>query len=251
MNEKDKFSGARELLQTQSFGLLSTQSVHTPGYPFGSVTPYVLDQRSRPFILISSIAEHTKNIQANPKVSLTVLADYAQGDVQAAARLTYLADAMLLDATKEDSDILEATADKYYRYFPHSQGYHQTHDFNFYRLEGVQTRFIGGFGQMYWADARAMGEVSPFSFAEEKKIIEHMNHDHADALKTFCKFFKAFDANQSTMVGINGDGFDILTEKGRLRFQFDEKVTDSNSARQALIRLVQKARQPKSESPNF
>ena len=34
-----------------------------PGFPFGSVVPYCLDEQGRPLILISRIAQHTHNLQ--------------------------------------------------------------------------------------------------------------------------------------------------------------------------------------------
>ena len=63
---------ARQFLRTAHHGILSTHSAKFAGYPFGSVTPFMLDHDCQPAILISSIAEHTKNIIYNPKVSLVV-----------------------------------------------------------------------------------------------------------------------------------------------------------------------------------
>ena len=63
---------AKQFLRSTHSGILSTISTKFAGYPFGSVTPFVLDHHCQPIILISSIAEHTKNIIANPKVSLLV-----------------------------------------------------------------------------------------------------------------------------------------------------------------------------------
>ena len=80
-------------------------SLDVPGYPFGSVAPYCIDQRGRPIIYISTIAQHTKNILADPRVSLTVVEGdgASDGDVQARGRLTYIADAR--PAGNEDVDL--------------------------------------------------------------------------------------------------------------------------------------------------
>ena len=75
---------ARRLLRRQQHGVLSTLSKKLDGYPFGSVTPFVLDHQARPVILISTLAEHTKNIAADPRVSL--LAHDTSTDIQANAR---------------------------------------------------------------------------------------------------------------------------------------------------------------------
>jgi putative heme iron utilization protein len=58
------------------------------GYPFGSLVPYVLDHDGRPIILVSRLAEHTKNIEADARVSLL-----AHDAVEARASLVALADA--------------------------------------------------------------------------------------------------------------------------------------------------------------
>ena len=65
---------ARELLLKEYRGVLSTHSKSMPGFPFGSVVPYCLDELGRPLILISRIAQHTHNLQKDPKCSLFVVA---------------------------------------------------------------------------------------------------------------------------------------------------------------------------------
>lgn len=57
---------ARELLLKEYRGALATQSKAMPGFPFGSVVPYCLDEQGRPLILISRIAQHTHNLQKIP-----------------------------------------------------------------------------------------------------------------------------------------------------------------------------------------
>src|SRR6478609_4973279 len=39
---EDPAAAARALLAAENIGVLSTISVHRPGYPYGSVTPYAL-----------------------------------------------------------------------------------------------------------------------------------------------------------------------------------------------------------------
>ena len=87
----DHVRAARELLLRNSFGVLSTISLDVPGYPFGSVTPYCFDENGQLIIYISHIAQHTRNIMADPRLSLTVLEDADSDDVQARGRVTYIA----------------------------------------------------------------------------------------------------------------------------------------------------------------
>ena len=78
-------SAARRYLRHHHHGALSTLSRKLAGYPFGSSVPFVLDHAARPAILISRLAEHTRNIHADPRVSLLV---HTPGvAVQAATRI--------------------------------------------------------------------------------------------------------------------------------------------------------------------
>src|SRR5471032_1810122 len=166
---------ARELLLKEYRGALSTLSKAMPGFPFGSVVPYCLDEQGRPLILISRIAQHTHNLQLDPKCSLLVGERDAE-DVQATGRVTLMAEATKL----VDPVAIEAAAQRYYRYFPESESYHSAHNFDFWVLAPVRYRFIGGFGAIHWLDDVAL--ANPFAGASETSMVEHMNEDHTKAI---------------------------------------------------------------------
>ena len=176
----NKSLSARGLLLKESFGVLSTISLDVPGYPFGSVTPYSVDDQCRPIVYISQIAQHTRNIIADPRVSLTVVENSGgSDDVQAKGRVTCIANARPVAETEA------GVRERYFRYFPSSRQYDQTHDFVFFRLEPVRVRFIGGFGQIFWVEPAEFMVPNPFSAVQELRIIEHMNNDHRDALNYY------------------------------------------------------------------
>src|ERR1700691_1792500 len=79
---------ARTLLHVGRIGSLSTLSLKQPGFPFGSVMPYGLESRGRPIFLISTMAMHTQNLQADPRASLLVTQADASGDPLGASRVT-------------------------------------------------------------------------------------------------------------------------------------------------------------------
>jgi len=214
------------LFLQESFGVLSTISLEPPGYPFGSVTPYCSDEQCRPIIYISTIAQHTKNIAADPRVSLTVVeSSGASHDVQALGRVTCLANACPIDAGESGS------SERYFRYFPAARQYDGTHDFSFFRLELVRIRYIGGFGQIYWVEPGTFAMANPFSVSQESRIIQHMNNDHRDALKQYA-------GGEAVMAGIDAEGFDLLRDGVKLRLLFETPVRNMEEARQALIALT-------------
>src|SRR5579872_7014359 len=79
---------ARTLMYLGRIGSLSTLSRKQPGFPFGSVMPYALDDRGRPIFLISTMAMHTQNLHANAHASLLVTQPDAGGDPLGASRVT-------------------------------------------------------------------------------------------------------------------------------------------------------------------
>ena len=218
---------ARALLLQETFGVLSTISVDLGGYPFGSVTPYCVDRSGHPIIYISPIAQHTRNIVADPRVSLTVVERTASDDVQAHGRVTCIANAIEADGDRD-------AAERYFRHFPSSRQYDQTHAFNFFRLEPVRVRFIGGFGQIFWVDPRDFVRTNPFSAAEEMRIIQHMNQDHADVLRRLA------GSDSVEMVGVDAEGFDMLNGDVKIRIPFAAPVTTMESARQAFVELARR-----------
>jgi heme iron utilization protein len=64
---------ARTLLYLGRVGSLSTHSRKQPGFPFGSVMPYALDDHANSIFLISTMAMHTQNLLADTRASLLVL----------------------------------------------------------------------------------------------------------------------------------------------------------------------------------
>lgn len=225
---------ARRLLLSQKHGVLSTHSVEVSGYPFGSITPYCLDRQGHALILISNLAQHFKNIRANPKVSLTVM-ESSGPEVQAQGRLTYLADAIGLEPSDQDA------RERYYNYFPSSREYKESHGFFFFRLKPVKLRFIGGFGKIDWLEPAEFFLPNPFTLEEERSILQHMNQDHSDALSHYLRRFKKIDLrgrDMVTMTGIDGEGFDLLAADQLIRFSFERFISNMDEARQTLMAMA-------------
>lgn len=221
---------ARKLLNHQGVGVLSTHSIDIEGYPFGSIAPYTLNYDGEPIILISDIAQHTRNIKQNNKVSLTVF-DSQADDPQSGSRLTWIGDAQPVDASDTQ------TRDRYLRYFPAAESYFEAHDFSFYRLGLRRARFIGGFGEIYWIEPDSMLVKNPFR-ETERGIVEHMNQDHQQALFHYCELFGFGGPESASMTGIDSEGFDLLVDKRKLRIDFDSAIHTTEEARAALVKLA-------------
>ena len=78
---------ARTLVYLGRVGSLSTLSRKQLGFP---VIPYGLDDHANPIFLITTMAMHTHNVQADPRSSLLVTQHDAGGDPLGASRATLI-----------------------------------------------------------------------------------------------------------------------------------------------------------------
>ena len=226
-------TAARRYLRRHHAGVLATLSKRLGGYPFGSIVPFVLDHDAQPTILVSRLAEHTKNMTADPRTSLLV--HDAAEDVQTAARLTLVGDAAPIAEPK-------AIAARYLRYFPDAQRLLELGDFSFWRLRAVFVRHIAGFG--------AIRSITPESFAPpenrlaeaEDEIVAHMNADHGETLRGYCRRASGAEPSGAVLIGIDCDGLDVRADGTLVRIEFETPVTNAGKARETLAALARRTR---------
>jgi heme oxygenase (biliverdin-IX-beta and delta-forming) len=138
----------RELLRSERYGTLATISARRGGWPFASLTAYALTALGEPLLLLSELAEHTRNLRNDPRVSLLVYDSSTLDDPQAGARVTLLGTAELQD----DAEARRA----YVARHPRSEEYLQLADFHVWRLSVTEARYVNGFGDMGWLTGEAL-----------------------------------------------------------------------------------------------
>src|SRR6516162_413203 len=153
---------ARTLVYLGRLGSLSTLSRKQPGFPFGSVMPYGLHDRGRPTFLISTMAMHTHNLQADSRASLLVTQPDLVGDPLGAARVTVLGNVLAIP----EAEVPEARK-LYLSRYAESKYWVDFEDFFFYRMDVVDLYYVGGFGVMGWVAA------SEYSQAQADPLVEH------------------------------------------------------------------------------
>ncbi len=223
---------ARELVRGYRSGVLSSHSAKFPGYPYGSALPHVCDQAGRPVVLISHLAEHTHNIEADSRVSFIVCA--SGPDLQAQPRTTVL-------GTAQPTPDQRAIATRYLRFYPEHEQYLQIGGFRFFAIEPVQVRYIQGFGGLHWIAGESYLAGNSLE-AAEADILQHMNEDHANALRDYCRHVHGITPTHAQMVGIDTDGFDVRGDGALLRIAFPEPVASPGQVRAALIALANASR---------
>jgi hypothetical protein len=234
---------ARTLVHLGRIGSLSTVSRKVAGFPFGSVMPYGLDSAGQPIFLISTMAMHTQNLQADPRASLLVTQPGSDGDPLGASRVTLVGNV----ATIPTAEVADARR-LYLERYENSKYWVDFDDFSFYRMDVVDVYYVGGFGVMGWVQATDYDGAKPDPLADVAAgIIDHMNADHKDALVLLSRTCAGIEAEEATMTSVDRLGFHVRVKTAEgvrgTRVAFLREVTNANEARKVLVEMVQKARQ--------
>jgi heme iron utilization protein len=233
----------RTLLAAVRTGTLATVALDPAGFPFGSLVAYAVDDVGRPLLCLSDLAEHSRNLGADPRASLMAAAE-GGGDPLALARVTVLGSVVELHG-EACADALGTYRDRHPDAF-----YAAFADFRLYRLDVASVRYVGGFGRMSWvsADDHAAAEPDPLH-PHVAGIVEHMNDDHADALVAYCRVFGGRAATErAEMVGVDRYGFTMVAadagsdEGTAVRIPWGRRVDTVREVRAATIELLREAR---------
>jgi len=227
---------ARALLRRTPVGVLSTWSQAMPGFPFGSLAPFVLTHEGCPLLYTSRLAEHTRNFGADPRACLTVT-DGGAVPSQALARASVLGE--VRQATEAEHTALAA---RYFALFPEQREYETLGDFGFWRLEPLRVRWIGGFGEIAWVERAEWLLPAPEWQAGESGIVEHMNEDHADALAAIRRARVPEAPGTARMLACDSEGFHMDAGGTVHWLEFDHRCDTATEVRAELVRLTRAAR---------
>lgn len=235
---------ARTLAFRMRTGTLSTLSRKRQGWPYGSLMPYALDGRGNPVFLISSMAVHTQNLQADPRASLLIFDNGEHEDILGTARLTLMGEVRNV-SPDNSSEIRES----YLKRYRNARYWVDFGDFAFYRMEIADVYFIGGFGVMGWVPAKEYASAQPDPLADDAPaVVSHMNQDHRAALLALARASGAQDAETAAMTSVDRLGFEVRLQAGQRqygrRIAFPREVKNSADARAVLIEMIRKAREP-------
>ena len=216
-------------------GSLSTHSRKFPGFPFGSMMPFAIDEGGRPVFFISSMAMHTQNLQQDQRASLLITQPDVHGDPLGSARLTLLGTAGVAPASE--------VSELYLSHYENARHWQNYDDFAYYRLEVEGVYFIGGFGVMGWVPADEYAAARPDPLAQAAHgIMQHMNADHRDALRRIAAHYAGEAPDEASMTAIDRLGFHVRLQTGERvhgrRIAFPREVRDTGEARAVLIEMV-------------
>jgi hypothetical protein len=195
-----------DLLHRLAVGTLATHSRQPQGFPYPTILPFAPDARHRPTILVSRLAEHTRNLEGDARAGFLV-ADAPDGKVLDAPRVTLLGTFELVDAPP-------LFVRRYLRYQPDAERYLALGDFAFRTLSLERLRFIGGFGTMGWLDGDELDPLEPLASDEEAALIERFD---AHPRRT----------SEVELLGVDRYGVDFRIDGARTRHAFESPAVDA------------------------
>lgn len=229
------------MVASRRFGVLSTHSVNSPGFPFGSLVGFAPEADGNVLLFVSALAMHTRNILADARASLHLSS--GEPEVLASPRVTILGSVGPLQPP------IEPARGLYIDHHPEARRWLDFGDFRLLRLRVERAYYVAGFGSMGWIDgsAYAAAEVDPL-IEHADGIIEHMNSDHADAVLLYARVFGGVDAHRATLVSVDRLGMRIVAqaidsdETETLRVAFPAECRTTDAVRKATIELLREAR---------
>ncbi len=200
-----------DLLHSATDAALATHSTTIEGYPFATAVPFVADAHHRPVFLLSGLAEHTRNLAANPRASLMIMKSLGEGEM---TRVSLIGEVQPIEADP-------LLVSRYLRYHPHAERFLMLGDFRFHRFEPIRVLTVGGFAKASWLEGERLLEAPHVSLVDESELIMHVT--------------ELFD-NGFRMLGIDAYGADLLTGDGRSRLRFSVGPVTSDALLPTLIR---------------
>ena len=239
---EDMSRTVRALLRGLDRAALATALPPAPGgesaaaWPYASLVLVAVDHDLSPVLLLSDLAEHTKAIASDDRVSLLVDGTGGLDQPLTGARVT------LLGRAARTTD--ERLGQRFLARHPDAAMYAGFKDFHFYRIALERAHLVAGFGKIRWLAAADLLPVpAPGGLAEsEAGIVEHMNEDHADALQLYAQKLLGLPGSDWRMTGIDAEGIDLRRAGQVARLPFDSPLASAADARKVLVALVGRAR---------
>ena len=233
---------ARTLVAAAKSGSLA--SLSDDGTPWASIITFGATGAGEPVLVVSTMAEHGRNLAREPKASIAIAEPVPEGeDPLDRARITLAGHVIVPEGAEADA-ALEAHA----AHYPFARGYATYADFTIYVLRVERVRWVGGFARMSTveADDYATAAVDPTA-PGAAYARQHLNDDHADSVLLWAQTLGGYaDATEATCEAIDRYGVDLRVQTPRgqapVRVGFEDVAQSPGDLRGATVALAKAAR---------
>lgn len=201
------------------------------GYPYASLVTVATTASGDAILLLSGLARHARNIEADGRSSLLVEVPAAGGDPLAAARVTVLGDVARTDCKTAQRRFLVR--------HPEASGYADFTDFAFYELRIIEAHFIAGFGRIRnFQRSQFCLDDAHASVALDDPALNALAKDHPDLLKRcWHRCVGTRPGEQIAVLANDADGLDARMGGAVQRLNFPEVISSGDDVVPALRKI--------------
>jgi putative heme iron utilization protein len=231
----DPKTATKKLLREGRSGALATL-LPGSGDPYCSLVNVATAAGGAPLLLISTLAIHTKNVLADPRVSL-MIDERKEGDPLQGARI------MLMGTAAATDD--PAARRRYLAHQPEAEMFADFADFAFYEMTLKRVHLVAGFGRIVDLEPKDVLTATDDAaelVAAEPAILAHMNADHAETCRLYATKLLGAPDGEWRCVGCDPEGLELQRERTALRLPFPQRIRSPGVLRQVLKQMAEEAR---------
>lgn len=205
--------------------------------PYASLVTIACDTDGAPILLLSQLADHTRNLHIDPRACLLIEGASRRSNPQTGPRVSLLG---RITASGEERHRLRFLARH-----PGAALYAGFADFAIYRMQVERVHYVGGFARARWMGGEAFlcsAAAAAAVAAAEADILAHINQDHADAVALYAKHLLRRRGNDWRMIAVDPDGCDLRAGNTMARLDFPHPVGGPAELREVLVELAATAR---------
>ena len=226
---------ARRLLRLSDRGALATvidprSPAQEFGLPYASLVLVASDLDGSPILMLSDLADHSRNIAADQRVSLLLAPASNAEEPLAEARLTLVGEAR--------PDGSERLKQRFLDRHPGAALYAGFTDFRCYHVSCRKAHLVAGFGRIRWLDGDRLllGPEALAFWPEAGNLAGQLNVDETGLVERLGAIASGSAASWR-LTGIDPEGCDFRAGGQTARLHFPSKA-DSTAVALELIRRV-------------
>ncbi|MBT4934549.1 MAG: heme iron utilization protein [Rhodospirillaceae bacterium] len=215
----------------RSATLASALTGRRQGWPYASLVTVACMSDSSPVLLLSTLADHTRNLLEDCRSALLFEEASGLANPQTGPRVT------LTGRIKPTNDPVAAR--RFLARHPEAERYAGFADFGIYRMKVERAHYVGGFGKANWMgakkflfDAKASGNV----MAVEQRLIERLNQEYGETLSDMV----GKPGKQWRIGGVDPEGLDLISTKAFRRLDFLQSVRSGRGVHGEMAKLANK-----------
>lgn len=236
MNDRSEYGrDAQDLIRRGRRAALATTDRES-GAPYVSLVAVATGFDGAPLLLLSELARHTQNLNADPRASL-LFEDVGLADPLAGARVSVSGTAAITDSAEDKR--------RYLARLPTAKSFAGFKDFSFWRLAPESAHLVAGFGRIRtipWSEIATETADAAELLAAEESAVAHMNDEHAEALDVYAQKLLGAEEGGWRADGLDPEGMEIAAGGKVLYLRFPERVQGPGLLRQTLVKLAEKGR---------